>query len=194
MNFIVGAIGANLTLGLVSGISSLASNLYNLSSAITTITNGYDDIKQIIRETDLEIRIKTIQFIICEIKTTKDTPHTLYFCIQEIKNAIKDIGKELEQIQYRINYNNSLLVGATFRKYKFHNNKSRLVSLIKTLDNRYNMLLEILKIENNMFQNKDITNYLKFEKNDEKLIENNVCNNLDFLNDNSSENEIIIQL
>ena len=194
MNFIVGAIGANLTLGLVSGISSLASNLYNLSSAITTITNGYDDIKQIIRETDLEIRIKTIQFIICEIKTTKDTPHTLNFCIQEIKNAIKDIGKELEQIQYRINYNNSLLVGATFRKYKFHNNKSRLVSLIKTLDNRYNMLLEILKIENNMFQNKDITNYLKFEKNDEKLIENNVCNNLDFLNDNSSENEIIIQL
>jgi hypothetical protein len=169
---------------------SIMSPMINLKDMILN-----DDIKQIIRETDLEIRIKTIQFIICEIKTNKDTPHTLYYCIQEIKNAIKDIRKELEQIQYRINYNNSLLVGATFRKYKFHNNKLRLVSLIKTLDNRYNMLLEILKIENNMFQNKDITNYLIFEKNDDKLIENNVCNNIDFLNDsNNSDNEIVIQL
>jgi len=176
MNFLIGAVGANLTVGLVSGLSSLANNVYSLSSTISqNISNGEEEIKKLIRETDLDIKIKTILCILSEIKIDTNSPYTLHFVIQEIKNAIKDIEQELEQIQYRINYNNSLFIGSAFRKYKFYNNYDRLESLIKTLDTRYKMLFEILKIENTMTQNKDITNYLHSSiDNNKKLIHNSI--------------------
>jgi uncharacterized protein YukE len=184
MNFLIGAIGANLTMGLVTGVSAMATNIYSLTSTIShNISNGEDDIKKLIKEADLDVKIKTILCVLSEIKINISSPYTLHFSVQEIKNAIKDIETELEQIQYRITYNNSLFIGSAFRKYKFHNNYDRLETLIKTLDKRYKMLFDILKIENTMAQNKDITNYLTSSTLDKKLISSTdiIHNSIEFI-------------
>ena len=123
MNYIIGAIGANLTLGLVSGVTSAANGVYTLSSTILQSTSsGAEEVKLIIRETDLEVKIKTTQLILCELKISEQSPNTVRYCVQAIRDAIKEIAEELDQIHYRMQYNSNLWVGSSVRAFKFHNN------------------------------------------------------------------------
>ena len=154
MNFVIGVIGANLTLGVISGITGTANSIYTLSSTILqTTANGANEIKQIIRETDLEIKIKTTQLLLCELKINENSPNTVIYCIQAIKDAIREIADELDKIYYRMQYNNSLLFGATIRAYKFHNCKSRLHAKLKNLESRNQSLISIMTIQNLMYKN-----------------------------------------
>ena len=68
MNFAIGLIGANITLGLISGISATANSIFNLISNIKErTTNGVNEIKQMIQKSDLENKIKITQFFLCEL-------------------------------------------------------------------------------------------------------------------------------
>jgi hypothetical protein len=157
MNFLIGAIGAHVTLSLLSGITSTANGIYSLSTNIKNATSiGAKEVKQIIKETDLEVNIKTIQFLLCEIKLTENSPYTLQYCIQSIRDCIKDISEELEKIHYRMQYNDNLWYGQSLRSYKFHNCRERLDSHIKNLKSRRKALIEILKIENTLYKNNDL--------------------------------------
>lgn len=159
MNFILGAIGANFTLTLVSGISSAANGVYDLASkVVNSASTGSAEVKIIIKETDLEVKIKTIQLMMCELKITKDTPYTVLYVIESIRDAIKDIEDELDLIYYRMQYNDNLWIGSTVRAYKFHKCGERLHAKLKNLESRRSTLVELMSIEAKMNKNKLLEN------------------------------------
>ncbi|VBB18608.1 hypothetical protein YASMINEVIRUS_1071 [Yasminevirus sp. GU-2018] len=158
MNFLIGAIGANLTLGLVSGVTSAVNGVYTLSSNIMQSTSsGANEVKQIIKETDLEVKVKTAQLMLCELKIDDDTPYTVKYCVQTIRDAIKDIGDELEKIYYRMQYNDNLWVGSTVRSYKFHNCRARLHASLKNLESRCDTLMRVTKLNKVLVKNENLT-------------------------------------
>lgn len=157
MNFLIAGIGTNITLGLISATTSATNNLYTLCSNISeTTSTKANDIKQIIKEHDLEVRIKMIQFLLYEINVNENSPCTLNYCINSIRCAIKDISTELEKIQFRMQYNNNLWFGSSIRAYGFKNCKLRLKAYIDTLESRYKMLISILSIENKIYKNPEL--------------------------------------
>lgn len=161
MNFIIAGIGTNITLGLISATTNATNNLYTLCTNISeTTSTKANDLKHIIKENDLEVRIKIIQYLLCEINVNDNSPCTLNYCIGSIKSAIKDISNELEKIHYRIQYNNNLWFGSSVRAYGFKNCKLRLKSYIDILESRYKMLISILSVENKMYKNPELEDSL----------------------------------
>lgn len=161
MNFVIGIIGANLTLGLISGVTGAANSIHTLSSTILRSTeSGADEVKQIISETDLETKIKTTQFMLCELRITESSPYTIIYCIQAIKDAIKGVADELDQIYYRMQYNNNIWIGSYVRAFKFHNNKSRLHAKLKNLESRTQALVSVMSIQGMMYKNTALLNEL----------------------------------
>jgi len=157
MNFVIGAIGANFTLGLISGVTSAANGVYTLSSTILHSTSsGAEEIKQIIRETDLEVKIKTTQLLLCELKISDKSPNTVKYCVHAIHDAIREIADELDQVYYRMQYNSNLWVGSTVRAFKFHNNKSRLHAKLKNLESRTQTLTSIMNLQPLMYKNNNL--------------------------------------
>jgi len=161
MNFIIAGLGTNITLGLISATTNATNNLYTLCNNISeSSSNNSNDIKQIIKDNDLEVKIKIIQFILCEININENSSCTLNYCINSVNIAIKYILDELEKINYRIQYNNNLWFGSSVRSYGFKNSKLRLKTYIDTLELRYNMLINILSIENKLYKNSDLVESL----------------------------------
>lgn len=159
MNIIVGAIGTNITLGLIQGIAGTTNGIYTMISNIARSTaNGSDEIRQVIKTTDLEVKVKTIQYMLQEIKIDEKSSHTLQYCVRSIRDAINEISKELEQIHYRMQYNDNLWVGSTFRSYRFHNSTIRLTAKLHNLESRYNTLLGLLPIKEQIHKNDKLEN------------------------------------
>jgi hypothetical protein len=157
MNFIIGAVGANITLGVLQGVTSAASGVYSVSSTIMQSTAiGAEEVKQIIRDTDLEVKIKTAQLMLLELKIKDDSPNTIKYCIQSIRNSIKDIGEELDQIHFRMQYNSKLWFGTSVRAYRFHNNKIRLQTKLRNLESRTFALASMMQIQSSMYKNKEL--------------------------------------
>jgi len=158
---IFGVVGANLTFGLISGATSTASSVCALVSNIRTTTyNGADDVKKIIKDTDVEVRVKTVQLLLQEIQLSDASPVTLHYCIRQINIVIQEIADELEKIYYRMRYNANLWFGQPIRAYKFHNCKTRLAEKLQHLESRYNTLVHILAIEPMMRKNNGLEHVL----------------------------------
>lgn len=161
MNILIAGIGTNITLGLITATMTATNTLYTLCNNISTTTDtSENEIKQIIKQRDLDVRIKMMQFLLCEININKEIPYTLSYCINSIKSSIKDITNELEKINYRIQYNKNLWVGSSVRAYGFKNCKLRLKAYIDILETRYKMLISILSIEHKMYHNPELENNL----------------------------------
>jgi len=158
MNLLIAGIGANLTFGLLSSITSTTKGIYDMIDYIKH--TGSTDIKKTIEELDLEATIKIIHCTIAEIYIDHDTPSALHVCLKSLIDVIKLIYTELEKINNRIKYNNSLWVGKTFRSYRFANCEKRLRSYMKILESRKKLLIEILGIRGQMIKNQDIYNLL----------------------------------
>jgi len=181
MNFIVGAIGTNLTLGLIQGIAGTTNGIYTMISNIARSTaNGSDEIRQIIKDTDLEVKVKTIQYMLQEIKIDEASPHTLQYCVRSIRDAINEISQELEKIHYRMQYNDNLWVGATFRSYRFHNCRIRLGAKLQNLESRYGTLLGLLPVKDQMHQDPGLDDQMiiKGPVQDVSKIAENMHNNI----------------
>jgi hypothetical protein len=155
MNIILGAIGANLTFGLISGITSNVDSVYKLMTTVLQSSSAdINMLKDIIK--DVEIEIKSIQLFLHEIKITEQTPYTILYCMECIRDAIKDVSNELKQINFRLRYNDNLwfnYIGSYVRTYKFDNCKTRLQTYVKNLESRHRMLLGILNVEKIMYKN-----------------------------------------
>lgn len=191
MNILIGAIGANLTFGLVSGVTSTMNGIYTLSSNIMKSTaNGTHEIKRVIKETDLEVKIKTAQFMLLELKINDTTPYTIRYCAQSIRDAIKDIYDELEKIYYRMQYNDNIWIGSTVRAYKFQNCRARLYASLKNLESRSDTLIKLAKLNNILIKNDDLTDdmtesILQFGENNlstNKSIRGNIQKKLIYIN------------
>jgi hypothetical protein len=129
-------------MGSVSMATSLANGVYTLSDRIIRSTDsGVTDIKRLITSSDLKSKISIMDLFIKEIDINDTIPYSIKESIESIKIAIKDIEKELKQIQYRIEYNDNLYFTAVgTRAYKFNNSYKRLESKIVTMSTRYETL------------------------------------------------------
>jgi len=157
MNIILGTIGANLTLGLISGITAASNGIYTLVNNISESTaSGALEVKNIIKESDVEVKIKSVRYFLCELKVNENTPKSVQYCIQSIDESIKEIVKELEQIHYRMQYNSNLWFGSTVRSFKFHNSRARLMSKLKNLESRFDMLKNVISMEHKLVKNPDL--------------------------------------
>ena len=161
MNIIFGLLSANFTANIISGITTTINGVHTIKETIKNNTStGATAVKQIIKESDVEVKLKTMYLFLCEIQITNKTPYTIIYCINEIKKLINDIKNELDVIKHRLHYNNNLWIGSTIRSYKFHNCKIRLNTHLKNLDIRYQQLVSLLSIENNLFKNHKLENDL----------------------------------
>ena len=148
MNFAIGALGAHLTIGLVSGLTSAINGVYTLSGNISSSTNtGAINVKQMIKETDLEFKLKAVQIMLFELKINENTTYSVKYCIVSIKEIIDEISEELIKIHYRLQYNDTIWFGPSIRSYNFHNCIGRLKSSLVNLDYRRKTLKDMLLME-----------------------------------------------
>lgn len=154
MNIILSVISANVIVGIISGITTTINGVYTIKDVIkSNTTTGSKEVEQIMKDIDIEVKLKIIQLFLSELKITDSTPNTIVYCMNEIKNIITDIEKELNIINERLQYNRCLWIGSSIRAYKFHNCKTRLENYFKNLDQRYQLLISILSIENQVVKN-----------------------------------------
>ena len=154
MNIILSVISANVIVGIISGITTTINGVYTIKDVIkSNTTTGSKEVEQIMKDIDIEVKLKILQLFLSELKITDSTPNTIVYCMNEIKNIITDIEKELNIINERLRYNRCLWIGSAIRAYKFHNCKTRLENYFKNLDQRYQLLISILSIEKQVVKN-----------------------------------------
>jgi hypothetical protein len=147
MNFIIPALSANLTLSLISTITSTTNSVYTLSKNVSnTKVKGPEQINLLIEKRDLAVNLDLIKTQLQEIKVDDKTPKTLIKIMKYLSNVIDNIDDELKKINYRIEYNNKLYFANMFREYKFDNCYKRLETNIDILEMRYQKLLNILNV------------------------------------------------
>ncbi len=163
MNIIISVLSANVLIGIISGITTTINGIYTINDVIKNNTStGAKEVEQIMKEIDIEVKLKIIQLFLNELNITDETSYTIKYCVYEIKKIIGDIDTELNIIRERLKYNNKLWVGASIRSYKFHNCKIRLINHLKNLDQRYQLLVSLLTVESKLIKN-------------DKLIDNITC-------------------
>ena len=145
-SFITFGLGSWAVLELVSGISFLLG-IFNTSvqgiSNVTSILRSkksveYNDIKFVIDdELILEVKIKVLLHFIDELKEIKFNPkkkQILETIITKLKSVVKTIEHSMIVINNKINYNESLWLFQSLRKYKFNDDEIILRKLDKTLE------------------------------------------------------------
>jgi len=159
MNIILGTLGANITLGLISSVTSTANGVFTLcSNIINNTTNGAAEVKAMIKDLDLAYKVKSAQYFLCELKISDQSPYTILYSIQAIRDVIHEISEELEKIHYRLQYNDNLWFGSTIRCYRFHNCNDRLKASLNTLKDRRSALMELMRIESMLIKQPALEN------------------------------------
>lgn len=156
--YIITSLSITAMAGSISMVTSLCNGVYTLSERIIRSTDsGVLDIKRLIESSDLKSRIEIMKLFIQETFNSENgemkegIPESITRSIQSIKDAIKNIEKELQQIQYRIEYNDNLYFSAGgTRAYKFSNSYKRLDAKIKTLEKRYDTLRSLYSMRSIM--------------------------------------------
>lgn len=172
MEYIIASITTNVAISTVSTITSASNGLFTLVSNVSKSTNtGAEEVISLILRRDLEMKVKLIQYVLCELyinhinsdstvtadKVNQNIPYSIQYCAKKIHDAIKDVSDELSQVNYRLQYNSSLWFGSALRSYGFTSCKKRLDYKISILEDRYNMLKELLSFQNKLICNKDIS-------------------------------------
>jgi hypothetical protein len=159
MEYLISGLTITAAMGTVSAATSLANGVYTLSDRIIKSTDsGVSDIKRLIEAEDLKNRIEIMDMFIKEIDVDDNTPRTITKAVESINAAIKDIEKELKNIQYRIDYNDGLYFSAGgTRYYKFNNSYKRLDAKIKTLNKRYETLRSMFSMRSLLNRNNLVT-------------------------------------
>lgn len=156
--YLITSLSITAMAGSVSMVTSLCNGVYTLSERIIRSTDsGVADIKRLIESSDLQNRIEIMKLFVQETFNTENgemkegIPESIVRSIQAIKDAIKEIERELNQIQYRISYNDNLYFSAGgVRAYKFGNSYKRLDAKIKTLEKRYDTLRSLYSMRSIM--------------------------------------------
>jgi hypothetical protein len=159
MNIIISVLSANVLIGIISGITTTINGIYTINDVIKNNTaTGAKEVEQIMKELDIEVKLKIIQLFLNELKITDETSYTIKYCIYEIKKIITSIETEIKTIHERLKYNNSLWFGVTIRSYKFHNCKIRIESHLKNLEQRYHLLVSLLTVSSKIIKNDNVKN------------------------------------
>jgi hypothetical protein len=132
-------------------VSSSAQGIYSLMSNITSFTS-YPDVVIALKELDIEASVRILEKLIKELNI-KNKTKTLEECIVLLKECIINIENELSGVHDKMAYNSSIKYLTWFRSYKFSSSIGKLSMFKKQLDNRTQMLFNIIKT------NSDLTRY-----------------------------------
>jgi len=147
----VGIMTLDLTVKAISAIGTSASGIYTILDSISYY-KGHN-INSLLEELDIQEYLKVLLTLLNEIDLNKHHTQTLALCVDQLRASIIDIEKILVEIHNRLNYNKSLWI-KMFREYSFDNISIKLKILKKQLDNRKEMLFDILKINSSLDSNK----------------------------------------
>lgn len=136
----------------IPNLTNMLSQIYNLFVSINS-NNNATHIQKIIKDTDIEATIQTIDFYMKSFdETVLYNNNAIKHCVEKLNEVINSIVNELNRINDKIQYNNTLYFGyvlSTFRVYNFKTSKKRLISHIDILHKRWKMFLDIMNINNN---------------------------------------------
>ena len=144
---------------IINQISSLSTNVFALITNIVSIAKISTTIYQtelikLLTKTDVEATLKLLHAIILEIphhinledEKMKNQSNSIIIALENIKNIISMIEKELEDIHAKIDYNNKLYLLTNIRSIECLSNLQNIETLISVLDIRSNYLFRTLKI------------------------------------------------
>ena len=144
---------------IINQISSLSTNVFTLLNNIISVAKISTTIYQIeliklLTKTDVEATLKLLHAIILEIplrinledEKIKNQANSIIIALENIKNIISMIEKELEDIHEKIDYNNKLYLLTNIRSIECLSNLQNIETLISVLDIRSNYLFRTLKI------------------------------------------------
>lgn len=187
MDVLIASLSITAMMGTASAATSLINGLYSLRERVTNSSDtGVTDIRRLIESHDLKNKITIMAMFIKEIELDKMKNQSIKMSIDSIHDAIKEIERELQNIQYRIDYNDNIYFGmGGFRLYRFNNSYKRLESKIKILNTRYDTLKTLFSLKDLMINN-DQGNLNMIESENVKRLED-----FDVDNDNKIMNNIL---
>lgn len=136
-------IGLDLTIRCISTLTTSAQGIFLLCN---NINKNNIDITYFIKKLDIYADINVLEILLKEIDLEKHYSQTLAMCLKNLQECVSDIELQLIFIHNRINYNKSLWYIFQYKSFKFTDIISELEILKKKLDNRKNLLFDILKI------------------------------------------------
>jgi hypothetical protein len=144
--------GIDFIYGVTSVLGIFNTSVQGISnvSSIIRKNNECEDIKNIFdNELLLEVRIRVLEYFfqdIKKIKFSKKNKEILELLIKKITMCVKDIYKQLDEINKKIIYNKKIWLFAMWRKYGFEDdekiirNKS---AQLEQLENKFYKIIEM---------------------------------------------------
>jgi hypothetical protein len=130
-------------------VSSSANGIYALMSNINNFTS-YPDIVTALKEMDIEASIRILEKLIKELNI-KHRTRTLEESLNLLKECIVNIENELSIVHEQMAYNSTLKwKWIPFRSYKFAGSINKLSMFKKQMDNRTQMLFNIIKTNDDL--------------------------------------------
>jgi glutamine synthetase type III len=141
MNFLITSLGVSAAMSTVTATTSFVNTVSSVSTKIMDSTDtGIDNIRALIKETDIKNDVKIIKMVISEIDIENSTD-VVKVCIENVNESLKEIKEEMDSIDYRVKHNDNLMVDPMgMRSYGFTNSHKRLKAKIKLLNKRFNQL------------------------------------------------------
>jgi hypothetical protein len=140
----LGILCAPFVIDSVCRITSSAQGIYSVVNNISSFTYCPSVVKAL-KELDISTTVNILESLIKELNV-KHESETLNICIESLKESVREIEKELLQIQERLMYNKKIWVFSSVRSYKFHNSIERLKTLKNVLNDRIQWLERIMKL------------------------------------------------
>lgn len=138
------------TLGTDIVIKTLTTTTSSIGSVISYLTTntkpGANDITNTLAELDLEFTVNVIESVINDYKE-KELSDSLKKIILGVNEILELIHKELNAIKDAIEYHNSKYLNG-WRSFSWNGNMDNIKKQNQVLKNRYQMLLDLLKIYN----------------------------------------------
>lgn len=139
----------------LSRVSSSANGIYSLMSNINNFTS-YKNIVVALKEMDIEASVRILEKLIKELNI-KHRTRTLEESLNLLKECIVNIENELSIVHEQMAYNFALKwKWVPFRSYKFNESISKLHMYKRQLDNRTQMLFNIIKTNNDLLTRQNI--------------------------------------
>ena len=157
---VVKRVGMDITVKILSGLSSSAHGIYGLLYYIQN--ESKTKIGKELEDTDVKTTIKILENFISELDVNENTPETIIFCIKKVHNTLINIENNLKLIYEKIKYNNSLWVLSSMISYNFNDNIKNIKKELIKLENRRKLLFDTLKLSNTLKKGND-NNKMFFE-------------------------------
>lgn len=149
-------------------INTIKRSSFNINYLLNYFNSSKDVNIQIeLQRMDVMYKLKLNDTLLNEIKI--NDKESIQFVIKELKIVINMIQKELNAMFEKVKFNNSLFILSSYRSYSFKKHLENLKIFTKLLDTRYNDLIKITSIKDEIVIQTDSETYYELSIMDELL-------------------------